>query len=147
MEICVPDASVLLKWALPPKNEQWVLQALSLRDAMLNSRVRLLVPALWLFEVGHTLARKFPAEAPNHLSILSRYGLIESSMTPPIRKRAFDLCADHGVSFYDACYHALAIERGGVFITADEKHLRLAASSGNICHLRDWQDPRPCSPH
>ena len=147
MDILVPDASVILKWTLPPENEQWILQALALRDAMVESKVRLLVPPLWLFEVGNTLQRKFPDSAAKRLNYLCRYGLTESTMTPSVQARAFELCTAHGVSFYDACYHALAIARDGVFLTADEKHLRLAASSGNICHIRDWQDPRPCSPH
>ena len=147
MNILVPDASVILKWTLPPKNEQWILQSLALRDAMVESKVRLLVPSLWLFEVGNTLQRKFPESASKRLSFLIRYGLTESTITTTIRARAFELCTNHGVSFYDACYHALAIARDGTFITADEKHLRLAGSSGNICHIRDWQAPQPCSHH
>ena len=147
MDIYVPDSSVLLKWVLPPKNEQWLLQSLSVREAMLEGKIRLLVPMLWQFEVGNTLSRKVSSTSPALLSMLTRIGLTEADMTPEVRARAFELCAVHGVTFYDACYHALAIARGGTFLTADEKHLRLAASSGNICHIRDWQDPRPCSPH
>lgn len=147
MKTYIPDASVLLKWVLPPEDEQWVAQALALRRAMLEDEVRLLVPTLWLFEAGNTLARKFPSIAPSRLSVLIRSGFSESSMTPEIRNRACELCADHGVSFYDACYHALAIARGGTFLTADEKHLRLASSAGNISHIKDWQELRPCYRH
>lgn len=147
MDIYVPDSSVLLKWVLPPQNEQWLLQSLSVREAMLEDRIRLLVPTLWLFEVGNTLSRKTPSASPALLSMLTRIGLTEADMTPEVRTTAFELCATYGVTFYDACYHALAIARGGIFLTADEKHLRLSAVAGNICHIRDWQDPRPCSPH
>ena len=101
METYVPDASVLLKWVLPPEDEQWVAQALALRQAMLEDKARLLVPTLWLFEAGNTLARKFPDIAPSRLSVLSRSGFSESSMTPDVRTRAFELCAVHNVTFYD----------------------------------------------
>lgn len=46
----VPDASVLLKWVLPPQFEEHVEQALVLRSAIAQRRVNAIVPALWYFE-------------------------------------------------------------------------------------------------
>ena len=42
-------------------------------------------------------------------------------------------------SLQDCLYHALAIETGGVFITADKRHLAKTASFGHAVHLHDWQ--------
>ena len=59
----VPDASVLLKWVLPPADETDVETALALRDSIASGGIRALVPDLWVCEVGNTLARRFPDRA------------------------------------------------------------------------------------
>ena len=41
-------------------------------------------------------------------------------------------------SIYDSIYHALAIERGGVFVTADKRHVAKAGHYGHVVLLRDW---------
>jgi len=43
--------------------------------------------------------------------------------------------------YYDAAYHALAINRDGLFVTADEQYIQKAGSSGHILHLKDWGSP------
>ena len=58
--LVVPDASVLLKWVLPSDDEPDADKALLLRAAIVNEAVRALLPALWLYEVGNTIARRFP---------------------------------------------------------------------------------------
>lgn len=42
----------------------------------------------------------------------------------------------------DSIYHALAIENGSVFVTADRKHLTKAKGFGHAVHLTDWEDLR-----
>ena len=54
--LVVPDASVILKWVLPPADEA-VGRALALRDAIGNDDVQALVPELWLYEIGNAVAR------------------------------------------------------------------------------------------
>lgn len=39
----------------------------------------------------------------------------------------------------DATYHAMAITRKGVFVTADRKHFNRASSFGSLSMLADWQ--------
>lgn len=34
--------------------------------------------------------------------------------------------------------HALALQPGGLRLTADQRHLQQAAVAGAICHLKDW---------
>ncbi|MGH6635011.1 MAG: hypothetical protein ACRED0_02355 [Gammaproteobacteria bacterium] len=41
------------------------------------------------------------------------------------------------VTFYDASYHALAIHRAGVLVTADEDYPEAAAAGGHLLHLKD----------
>ena len=75
--LVVPDASVLLKWVLPSDDEPDVDKALLLRAAILNDAVRAIVPPLWLYEVGNTVARRFPAHASAWLTSLIKFGLTE----------------------------------------------------------------------
>src|SRR5215471_5040943 len=117
MKIVVPDASVLLKWVIPTA-EDGRDAALDIRDAAIAGRIALLVPALWLYEVGNTLARRFPDHAARLLSALVDFGLVERSATDEWREQALALTRTHAVTFYDATYHALALVEGGVFVTA-----------------------------
>ena len=59
MHVVVPDASVILKWALPSCDEPNADRALLLRNAIRDDLVRAVVPSLWLYEVGYTVARIF----------------------------------------------------------------------------------------
>jgi predicted nucleic acid-binding protein len=134
----VPDASVILKWVLPPANEAYVEQALSLRsDIALNDLV-VAVPPLWYYEVGNTLARRFPDSAARHLRELRNFVLPEAAPNTAWESTALRLTAEYGVTFYDASYHALAISLKGVFVTGDDRYLARAGLAGNLMHLKDW---------
>lgn len=39
----------------------------------------------------------------------------------------------------DSIYHAMAIERGGTFVTADRRHVTKAGKFGNVSLLADWK--------
>ena len=43
----------------------------------------------------------------------------------------------HGVTFYDAAYHAVAVKSGGTFVTADEAYIRRAGNAGHVISLKD----------
>lgn len=40
---------------------------------------------------------------------------------------------------FDAIYHAVALSRGGTFVTADQRHIRKAGHLGAVRLLTDWQ--------
>src|SRR2546427_11893141 len=81
--LVVPDASVLLKWVLSPDDEPDADKALLLRTAIVDDAVRALLPALWLYEVGNTIARRFPTHALDWLSALMKFGLEEAPASHP----------------------------------------------------------------
>lgn len=143
--LVVPDASVLLKWVLPSDDEPDVDQALLLRAAILNDAVRAIVPALWLYEVSNTVARRFPAHASVWLTSLMKFGLTEAAPSAPWLAAALELTRTYEVPFYDAAYHALAITRKGVFITADVRYVSRMAGEGTVVALSEWQAPAPPS--
>jgi predicted nucleic acid-binding protein len=139
--LVVPDASVLLKWVLPSDDEPDVDRAIFLRDAILDETVRAVLPALWLYEVGNTVARRFPAQASAWLSALMKFGIEEVAPSGPWLGKALELTGRHAVTFYDAAYHSLAIVHGGVLVTADNRYVERAAESGSITALSEWQPP------
>src|SRR5450756_1849199 len=107
LPLVVPDASVLLKWVLPSSDEPDADKALLLRAAIVDEAVRALVPALWLYEVGNTVARRFQAQASGWLSALMKFGLEEAPPSTPWLAKTLELTSRHDVTFYDAAYHSL----------------------------------------
>jgi predicted nucleic acid-binding protein len=139
--LVVPDASVLLKWVLPSDDEPDLDKALLLRTAIEKDAVRAIVPALWLYEVSNTVARRFPAHASAWLSSLMKFGLSEAMPSEAWLAAALELTRAYEVSFYDAAYHALAITRKGVFVTADVRYVNRMGGEGTVVALSEWKAP------
>jgi predicted nucleic acid-binding protein len=138
MKVLVPDASIILKWLLPGPEEEDSDRALQIRDAFVLGKNSLHVPSLWYFEVGNTLARKFPEYAEPLLETVMDLSMEENSIRLETLKTTLALTQRFDVTFYDASYHAVAINRGGTFITADRKYFSKAKAAGSIVLLQDW---------
>ena len=141
--LVVPDASVILKWVLPSEDEPNLGQALELRDSIADGRVRAIVPSLWFYEVGNTLARRRPEHAERALGVLSRFDLENAPRSPRWLEWTLDLTQRYGVTFYDASYHAHAIVGHGVFVTADERYIGRAGQAGFVMPLSEWTAGEP----
>ena len=141
--VVVPDASVILKWVLPPADETDLRCALALRDAFAAGNVRALVPTLWIYEVGNLLARERPDEASRLLDMLIRFGLADAPRSPAWLDCVLRLTKRYGVTFYDAAYHAHAIVERGVLVTADERYVDRARTAGFVVRLSEWDDEAP----
>jgi len=142
MNIVVPDASVILKWALPSDAEPDADRAILIRNAILDDLVRAMVPGLWIYEVGNTIARRFPNDATAWLSALVKIGLEEAPVTQQWLTQVLQLTACYPVSFYDAAYHATALVHGGIFVTADARYVGHALPHGSVMTLDEWELPR-----
>jgi predicted nucleic acid-binding protein len=141
--LVVPDASVLLKWVLPSDDEPDADRALLLRAAILEETVQVLLPALWLYEVGNAVARRFPTHAEAWLSALMKFRLEEAPPSPAWLAKTLELTNRYEVSFYDATYHALALLHKGLFVTADTRYVNRVTESGCVVALNEWQPPKP----
>jgi predicted nucleic acid-binding protein len=141
MAIVVPDASVILKWALPSGLENGSDRARRLRDAICREDVRAVVPGLWIYEVGNTVARRFPDQAAAWLAALVKLGLEEAPVSRQWLSTVLELTRCYAVSFYDASYHATALVHGGVFVTADQRYVRTAQPHGAVVTLGCWSLP------
>ena len=136
--LVVPDASVILKWVLPSEEEPHLGQALALRDSIADGHIRAVVPSLWIYEVGNTLARRQPERAERSLDVLSRFDLESAPRSPRWLECALHLTQRYGVTFYDASYHAHAIVGRGIFVTADERYIGRAGRAGFVMPLSEW---------
>ena len=138
MNVAVVDASVILKWVLE-QNEEDLEHARAIQRAAVQGKLRILVPPLWRFEVGNTLVRKVPDHAETWLHLCETSGLEEMSVTDEVQAKTVELCRKHGVTFYDASYHALALVSKGTFVTADERYVAKAKLSGSVVHLSEFE--------
>ena len=136
--VVVPGASVILKRLLPSAEEPDAGKALALLDALEAETLRCLLPGLWFYEVGITIARRFPANANAWLMALQKLALDEAPRTPRWLDAALALTERHGVTFHDAACHATALVHGGMFITADERYVERAGAAGGVVSLGDW---------
>lgn len=138
--IIVPDASIILKWVLPRENEPYSKQAHAISQAFYDNEIELIVPTLWVYEVGNVLTIKYPEVAPVLLAHLAN--LYIPVVHPSARhiELATRFVARYAVTFYDASYHALAVSRDALFVTADEKFLRKVGDDRYCRHIHDWQE-------
>ena len=136
--IIVLDASVILKWVLPPVDEPDIDKALALRDAIASGGVVALAPDLWIYEAGNLLALRFPDRAADLLDSLLRFDLAIARPSKRWLRRTLELTQRYGVTFYDAAYHAHAIVERGEFVTADARYFRHAGEAGAIMLLSAW---------
>ncbi len=137
--VLVPDASVLLKWALQSSEEDQDL-ALALKDAWLSSTCRLAVPSLWIYEVGNVLGLKQPERSGAILQTMVDLELDETAPRAYL-DQIFRFIRDFKVTFYDAAYHGLAVFLDGTLITADVKYVRKTSRAGHVIRLDRWQPP------
>jgi predicted nucleic acid-binding protein len=137
MQPLVLDASVLIKWVVPPANEMHIEQAYALQREITWRNRDVVLPALWYFEVGNTLGRRFPDHATTQLERLLAMGFRQADLKR-ILEPAMELVRRYGVTFYDATYHATALAYGGVLVTGDQRYLDVAAPAGNILALAEW---------
>ncbi len=137
LPVLVPDASVLLKWVLESEDEEDRELALQLREAWLSHRCEIVLPSLWFFEVGNILGMKQPKLASSLMRILIGYSF-EEERYDAILNKSLELMKTFKVTFYDAAYHAVAVARSGMMITADDTYHRKASRAGHVALLADW---------
>lgn len=137
------DTSVVLKW-FREKGEVDVGEARKLREALLSRRLAVGAPDLLLIEVANTLTaghRASPTEVSETIKTILEIGLQLFELQFPALVKAIELASTYGVTVYDSCFLAVAIEAGGLLVTADEAFLRKMKSHLNIISLRDLRLP------
>lgn len=138
-QIVTPDASVLLKWAFDSSDEGEKDNAMFFLNAWLEGKVEIVIPKLWSFEVGNVLGLKKPEQAAEIMDIFIGYNFDEYDMTVDLCRKTLELMKRYKVAFYDAVYHAVAILKGGMLLTADESYCKRVKDVTNVLRLCDWK--------
>lgn len=133
----VPDASVILKWVLKT-DEDHVDQALALLSSWVAGELSILLPSLWIYEVGNIVGRKHREKAEEIMALLLDYRFPEAKVDAGHLAACLDLMHRHAVTFYDAAYHAVALKSGGTFVTADDAYVRRAGNAGHVVSLKNF---------
>jgi predicted nucleic acid-binding protein len=120
--------------------------AIALFDALTKRNYRIIVPSVFLYEV-------LSIAKISGFSTLKAYALITELQETQLKiveldkaciEKTLEICeAGHvksgSPSFYDASYHALAINNNCYFITADKRHFSKTQQLGHIALLSDWE--------
>lgn len=119
------DSSVLIKW-LHDDGETQIAEARAIRAAHLTGQLEARIIDLALYEVGNVLVRslRWPsnlvADQLDDILIMCGAPLV---MTPEWLRRAADIAAEHGLTFYDASWAAAASALDVPLVTADRQLL------------------------
>lgn len=124
--LCV-DASVGVKWAL--RDEEGSAASLALLEQHVVGDIRIVVPDLFLHEVGNALMlavrRKGVSEAAALEALCALVDLhLPAVPVGPLAAPALVLGMRLGLSFYDAAYLAVAEGHGIPLVTVDRRLLR-----------------------
>ena len=141
------DSNVFAKLFL---NEEDADSARLLIRQLANYRLKIICPDVFIYEVLSIAQQNgYPVRKAKKLldnfqnSYLKIMPLSESEMELAMRMSEDGHVKSGFPSIYDSSYHALAISNGGVFITADDKHLRKVEKYDNSIPLRDWESELP----
>jgi len=122
----VLDASVALKWAIPPAGETLAAESLQLLKRYCDGEINFLVPDIFWTEVGNVLWKgvrerrwnpAFAEASASHLRNRNFFTVSSQELLP----EALKLALVHDRSVYDCLYVALAIQFKIEMITADER--------------------------
>jgi len=142
MNKVVLDSCVFSKLFLQEPDHQ---EAVELITELSQRNIKVLVPSLFLYEVL-SIAATSPFPVKNVHALITQYQSANLEIVALDEKtilKAIDICA-YGheksgfPSFYDASYHALAINNECQFITADKRHVAKAKAFGHVLLLSDW---------
>ena len=119
------DASVVLKW-FKDSGESEVVEARSLLAAHRDGKVTVAVLDLTYYEIGNVLVRALGHTAEQATAVLNALRMICTTIPPGAAdlNRAAELAETHNLSFYDAMYAAIAINRASRLATADRALLK-----------------------
>lgn len=141
MILVVVDASVAVKWFLPPTEaEQGHDRAVALLEGLISGQIALREPPHWLAEVAAVLSRLAPATARQNIEDLyvMRIPVME---TAEIYVTASKLAVSLDQHLFDTLYHAVALASPDcTLVTADERYYDKARKEGSIALLREF-DP------
>jgi len=131
----VVDSSVALKWFLADQpGEEDVAEAIKVLSRIYRKEVAAIQPIHWCAEVLGVLARVRPDQIDIMAHLLDDVSFrVEDGWN--IYRTAAKLSVELNHHIFDTLYHAVALEHGAEFITADKKYFNKARELGSITLL------------
>lgn len=126
------DASVAAKWF---NNESQSEDAIKVRDAFVQGRIRLVAPEQLLYEVGNSIWKNkalSPQDAATAIMDLIDLEIELVQLTAELAGAAMSIARALSLSFYDAAYVALANKFNAPVISADSVILSKSEKSVNL---------------
>jgi predicted nucleic acid-binding protein len=122
----VLDASVALKWAIPPANETLSAESLQLLQEYVNGKVDFLVPDIFWAEVGNVLwkgvrLRRWSRAVAERTASEMHARNFSTVPSRTLMTEALIIAFAYDRAVYDCLYVALAIRSKSQMITADER--------------------------
>jgi len=133
----VIDASVVAKWF---NNEALTDRALQVRTAFVEGRAELCAPEHLLYEVGNSIWKNRAFTANECAQAISDLVSMDIELARPdsgAAARTMKSARELSISYYDALYSQLSLDRGLPLLSADEK---LISKSKDAIHLKDFAD-------
>lgn len=132
----IVDASIILAYILEEPNYQPNITLLF--ERWQTGQCQFLSPTILQYELYNQLCRVDGFKYEEIYSIVDVYNMMDPP--PPVTATTFDLMQEYKkISWYDATYHALAIEYGGTFLTADRNYYKATKKSGAIQFIADYK--------
>jgi predicted nucleic acid-binding protein len=122
----VLDASVALKWAVPPAQEPLVSESVHLLKQYVAGKLDFLVPDIFWAEIGNALwkgarQRRWSHATADRLASDMRARNFPTSPSLGLMGEALGIAFTYDRAVYDCLYVALAIQSKSQLITADER--------------------------
>src|SRR5689334_4256565 len=128
--ILVIDTSVAVKWYVPESGAEAAVALLTSSDGRL-----LISPDLIGPELGNVLWKKVrrgeldEVEARTIVDAFAKTPPVQIVPSAPYLPAAFEIATRHDRTVYDSLYLALAVARGGHYITADDRLVRALSTT------------------
>ena len=91
----------------------------------------------WQYEVGNFLGRELGQDAAGKMDFLLNLNIGTVDLNGSIYRRCFAWMQQNEITFYDACYLAVAFEIQACLVTADERFTEKMGKTEHICLLKD----------
>ncbi|MEK7126736.1 MAG: type II toxin-antitoxin system VapC family toxin [Patescibacteria group bacterium] len=131
------DSSVLIKLIKKEENQE---KAFELIETFFRKEIELGIPTLAYYEVMNYISRIHPYKAILLFSQILTLKMTEFFVTLENMAETINITQKFPkTAFYDATYHALAIQHNGTFITADENYYKKAKSLKHIRLLKNYK--------
>jgi predicted nucleic acid-binding protein len=131
------DSSVIIKWIIEEDDRD---KAIELKRKFLQEEIELGIPTLAYYEVMNYLSRLYPLKSMLFFSQILMLKMTDFFVTLENIAETIDVTQKlPKTTFYDATYHALAIQHNGTFITADEKYYNQAKPLKHIQLLKNYK--------